>query len=98
MTVQIPDGVEIPDLRLSPEESRKIMDENTPTAAEVHAFHINMTWSWKGCGFGELWIRQNDDGTFSYDTECMGAKSVRKFLHALADKIADDLVKQGAFK
>jgi hypothetical protein len=90
-------ALDLPNFKMTREEADKVMEENPPTCVEVRDFHINMTWSWKACGFGELWIRQNEDGKYSYDTECMGPQSVRKFLHALADKIADDLVKQGAF-
>jgi hypothetical protein len=94
MSIEIPKGVEIPDLRLTREESHKIMDSNPPTVAEVRTFHINMTWSWKGCGFGELWIRRNEDGTLSYDTECMGPESVRKMLYALADHTVAEIFKK----
>jgi len=75
----------------SGEDRHAIMDANPPTVTDVHRFHIYMGWSWKGCGFGELWIRQNEDGTYSYDNECMGKESVRKFLHALADHVTDNL-------
>jgi hypothetical protein len=82
--------LELPDLTLSPEEARRVRDANPPTVAEVHVFHINMTWSWKGCGFGELYVRFNPDaGTYSFDTEAMSKDSVRKFLRALADHVAD---------
>jgi len=84
--------VDLPIFNITREEARKIMDENPPTVADVRAFHINMTWSWKACGFGELWIRfDQDTGKYSFDHECMGKESVRKFLHALADHVTDNL-------
>lgn len=82
--------LELPDFGLTPEEARQVMDANPPTVAEVRDFHVNMTWSWKGCGFGELWIRFDPEtGRYSYDSETMGKESVRKFLRALVDHVVD---------
>ncbi len=86
-------------LGIKPGEDRKaIMDANPPKVYDVSTFYISIGWGWKGCGFGELWIRLNPKtGKYEYDTECMGPESVRKFLYALADKVVDDLKTQGAF-
>lgn len=81
-----------PLFNLTRDEARKVMEENPPTVNYVDRFQILMGWSWKGCGFGELWIRYDEKtGKFEADTETMSRESVRKFLHALADHIADKM-------
>lgn len=69
---------------------REVMDANPPTIAEVHAENY-FTWSWKGCGFGELSFHLDPTTQrFKINNECMGKESVRKMLHAFADYIVDN--------
>jgi len=80
------------------EDRRAIMDSNPPKVTVIDSFYVHLGWGWKGCGFGELWIKMDEEtGKFSCDHECMGPESVRKFLHALADRVVDDMQAQGKF-
>jgi hypothetical protein len=72
------------------DELKKIMDANPPVVAEVHAENY-FTWSWQGCGFGELSFHFNETTKrFDINDECMGKESVRKLLHAFADYVVDN--------
>lgn len=86
-------------LGIKPGEDRNaIMDANPPEVTDIDNFYISMRWSWKGCGFGELWLKLDPEtGKITGDTECMGPESTRKFLYALANKIIDEMKAQGKF-
>lgn len=74
------------------DERAKLRQENPPTVSFLERFEVFMGWSWKGCGFGELYIKFDEvTGKYIGDQECMSKESVRKFLHALADHVADNL-------
>lgn len=77
-------------LRMTPEDRQRVMEENPPTCHGVHAANVYFDWDWKGCGFGQLSFSLKD-GVWSCDTETMGPESTRKFLHAFADYVADQL-------
>ena len=87
--------VELPDeefFRRSEEERQKIMSQNPPGIGEVFNGAAYFTWHWQGCGFGELSFKFNPEtGKFDCMNECMGPESVRKFLHAYADYVADNI-------
>ena len=78
---------------LSREERQKIMDENPPEISFIHWTNLYFDWDWQGCGFGQLSISFDDkDCKLTAMNECMGRESIRKFLHAYADYIADRVI------
>lgn len=46
---------------LTPEERKKLRDENPPVVDHLHYANSYFDWGWKGCGFGQL--------SFSIDRE-----------------------------
>lgn len=63
-----------------------------PVVHSIMDLSLYVGWGWDGCGFGELFVKYDaEKNQWTADTECMGPQSVRKILHAAADKIADDL-------
>ena len=76
-------------------ERRALMDASTPTVETIHVGdglnNLYFDWGWHGCGFGQLHI-YNDGSEIRCANENMSRESVRKLLHALADKIADDVM------
>ena len=78
---------------LTLEQRLQLMDANAPEVDFVHSCKTYFDWSWTGCGFGQLSINYDEQtGEFTAMNECMGRESVRKFLHALADYVADRVV------
>ncbi len=75
---------------LTPEERKKLREENPPVVDWVHNANAYFDWGWKGCGFGQLSFSiDHNTGKISCMNECMSRDSVRKILHALADFVAD---------
>lgn len=78
---------------LTLEEREALMDSNPPEVDTLHAADLYFDWSWRGCGWGQLSISYDrQTGELTAMNECMDRDSVRKFLHALADFIADRVV------
>jgi hypothetical protein len=66
--------------------------EIPPEITDLMIVQLYFGWVWEGCGFGECFLAYNPETKkWETDTETMGKESVRKFLHALADHIADQL-------
>lgn len=58
---------------------------------DIHNCAAYFDWHKAGCGFGQLSFALHE-GRLTCMNECMSRKSVRKILHAFADKIADEVV------
>lgn len=75
---------------LTREERDLICELNPPAVSFVHHASMYFDWSWIGCGFGQLSVDMSrEDKKIEVMNECMSRDSVRKFLHAFADFIAD---------
>ena len=80
-------------LRMTQEERKAIMEANPPEICSVHNANVYFDWDWKGCGFGQFSFSYDQEtGEFTAMNEFMSRDSARKFLHALADYIADRVV------
>ena len=81
-------------LNITHDYRRQLMDENPPVVCSdgIYSAGAYFSWSWQGCGFGQLSFSKRDDGKFHCMNEGMGPESVRKLLHALADAIADEII------
>lgn len=78
---------------LTKEERKEMMEANPPVVYCLHTADVYFDWGWKGCGFGQFSFEYNrETGEITAMNECMGRESIRKFLHALADYIADRVV------
>jgi hypothetical protein len=78
---------------ISREERQKMMEENPPVVTGAHYANAYFDWEWMGCGFGQLSFNlDREKMELTAMNECMGRNSVRKFLHAFADYIADRVV------
>lgn len=75
---------------MTPDERNALIDSNTPEIEHIHDARAYFSWSWKGCGFGQLSF-DLEDGKWECDTEFMSPERTRKLLHAYADHIADQL-------
>lgn len=57
---------------------------------DIHWANLYLNWGWRGFGFGELSFKKNQDGTWSFDDECMDKERCRKILYAFVDKMLDE--------
>lgn len=60
-----------------------------PEIDSVHNGYAYFDWGWKGCSFGQLDFRIEEDGTIRIANECMSRERVRTLLVAFANHIAD---------
>ncbi len=69
------------------------MEQNAPEVDAIHTADVYFDWSWTGCGWGQFSFScDRETGRITGMNETMGRDSVRKFLHAFADYVADRVV------
>lgn len=79
---------------MTPDERNAIMEANPPEVCGLSTANTFFSWSWKGCGFGQLHVFLSNDGALIINNERMDRDRVRKILHAWADYVADRAVLQ----
>lgn len=55
----------------------------------MHEIGIYVRWTQETIGFGELWIRLDENGLLSKETEGMGPEWARRALYAVVDKLIE---------
>ncbi len=64
------------------------------TVKNIFAGHLYFNWGQNYCGFGQLSITRNEDGTVTCMNENMSRRWVRRALHSAIDVLVDAAVLQ----